>query len=85
MNRRIKVFIHSLNGVQNMSLFAEYFEQNDCPHCDGGQVDLRIGSEVIETITCSTCNGLNFLVPSERAKVMSGVEALNHELSKVEL
>ena len=65
--------------------FNQYFEDNTCPHCDGGQVELRIGSEVVETIICSTCNGMNFLVPSERAKVMSGVESLNHELSKVKL
>jgi hypothetical protein len=65
--------------------FTRYFEDNACPHCEAGEVHLRIGTEHVETIKCDTCSGFGFLVPSERAKVMSGVESLNYELSKVHL
>ena len=56
--------------------FTEYFEQNACPHCDGGNVDLMIQGEIVETINCDTCSGQGWLVPSERAKVMDGTRAL---------
>ena len=62
-----------------------YFADNACPDCDAGQVELRIGSEVVETITCSTCNGAGWLVPSELAKVTECHKAFNLELSRVKL
>ena len=61
--------------------FTRYFEDNACPHCDHGQVDLMIQGEVVEIIKCPTCNGFGWLVPSERAKIMSGVRALQLAIS----
>lgn len=63
--------------MQHEYPFTRYFEDNACPHCEGGSVDLRIGSEVVETIICSTCNGQGWLIPNERAKVMLGVRAMS--------
>ena len=64
--------------------FSSYFADNACPDCDNGQVDLMIQGEVVETITCSTCNGQGWLIPSERAKIMEGHRCLSAAIADSE-
>lgn len=57
--------------------FTQYFEDNICPDCASGYVDLTIQGEIVDTIACSTCNGQGWLVPSERAIILEAHSALS--------
>lgn len=63
--------------------FTQYFQDNACPDCEGGSVDLMINGEFVETIVCSTCTGQGWLVPSKRAEIMDGHRELQAAITNV--
>jgi len=62
--------------------FTQYFEDNSCPDCEGGLVELIIQGEIVETIVCSTCAGRGWLVPSKRTEIMNGHYALQAAIAR---
>lgn len=48
----------------------------ECPFCVAGKVELRIGTEHVDTITCPECDGEGVMTPTQHDLAMSGIMAL---------